>query len=425
MTSRITLVAAVLFAAACGGPNPAPPVHAMGLALNKQGQYEVRELELRTLTNATALEGKVAKLTGGASIVIDSSDPALQRATSEDQLENIFVKNKGMDVRANYVEKDAVLWPADFHTWNMVTTYYNFERAFEYFQGIYDGKNTDALLNARVFYFPIFTQADLSPTPINDNALFFSPVQAFAILPFDKLQQVPLSINIGVIGHEYSHRVFNQRVYAGRALPTAILTWASELGGSPGLNVLKSIDEGLADYHAFGLTCLTDPGCTSRFLSTSLPSEFVDERDFALPNKCMLKSYREAIDTLSASQFSGQGVEYKVGTVLASALYWAGEKAGKRQVLQKALINAYSDSDPAKPGFAELINDNLQTPFNFTLAAVANSIAAHITDPDLQRLTCNEFLDRLQVNCPSMPCTELPACPASSAKGTTCPDINQ
>ena len=33
-----------------------------------------------------------------------------------------------------------MLWPADFHTWNMVSAYYNFERSYEYFNDIYDGE---------------------------------------------------------------------------------------------------------------------------------------------------------------------------------------------------------------------------------------------------------------------------------------------
>jgi hypothetical protein len=50
-------------------------------------------------------------------------------------------------------------------------------------------------------------------------------------------------------------------------------------------------------------------------------------------------------------------------------------------------------------------------------------ILAHITELDLRRVTCNEFLDRLQLqnDCPALPCPNvLPHCPSSSAAGTNC-----
>ena len=50
-------------------------------------------------------------------------------------------------------------------------------------------------------------------------------------------------------------------------------------------------------------------------------------------------------------------------------------------------------------------------------------LLAHITDPQLKAATCGEMLDRLQLNCSSLPCAELPACPANTVKGTSCPTL--
>ena len=40
---------------------------------------------------------------------------------TDDQRYEVLVKDKGVDVRGHYIDRGGVLWPADFHTWQMVT----------------------------------------------------------------------------------------------------------------------------------------------------------------------------------------------------------------------------------------------------------------------------------------------------------------
>jgi hypothetical protein len=432
LRGKLALALSVLLAAACG-PNPPAPVKVMGLALSGKGVYETRQLELKTITDMVAVKGSVATLTGGARIVIDGNDPLLQTNggnLSDAQLKQVFVKGTGLEPRASYIEKSGILWPADFHTWNMVSTYFNFEKSFEYWQGVYDGKDSSDLLGSSVYYFPAFVLAEAGSKEQTDNALFFSPIQAFAILPFQDLQQVPLSINVGVVGHEFSHRVFNRKVYGGKALPEPLLRWLGVNASSPGVNLLKAMDEGFADFHGYGVTCGTEFGCNPRFLISSFNEALTDDRDISRPDKCLNAQLRTAMTTLPINDFQRQGLEYRIGTVIASALYQAGnKKAGPSgtQLIAKSLLNAYSDKSAATPGFAELIAQNIEQPQNFTLPKVADTILAHISDPELKKLTCNEFLDRLQLQleCPALPCpTVLPNCPANSTPGTSCKPNN-
>ncbi|MFZ5470977.1 MAG: hypothetical protein ACOZIN_16235 [Myxococcota bacterium] len=404
----------------CCAPGGQAPFRVMALVLGSEGVYETRPVELHTVSDVVALKGSVAQMVGGARVLVDPNDPLLQTNggnLTDAQLAEVFLKGKGVDVRASYIEKDGVLWPADFHTWNMVTTYFNFEQAFGYFQQIYDGKPTEELLGSKVLYFAEFTLTEVSPQPQKDNALFFSPVWAFAVLPFESLQQIPLSINIGVIGHEYSHRVFNTKVYGGRAIPDPFLRWLGLGAANPQVNLLKALDEGLADFHAHGVTCVTELGCNPRFFSHSFKDDIVDDRDISKPDKCMSEGLRTALASLPVGTFTGQGLEYEVGTLLAASLYQAGNKSAQMGVLQKAVISAYDDDSAATPGFRQLIRNNLETPQNFTLSAVLDALLAHLpAGSRLQELTCNEFLDRFQV-----PRGELPHCPVSSVKGTDCP----
>jgi hypothetical protein len=398
-------------------PAPSSPVAVMSMVLSSSGNYEPRQVELKTLDRLVALDGAIATLRGGANVLIDSNDPQLATSgtnLNEKQLKEIFVKNDGLEPRASFVESGGVFWPADFHSWNMVTSYYNFEQAFTYFQS--QGIAAEALGDPTVYYFPTFVMADVDPNPLEDNALFFPPIQGFAILPFKTLQKVPLAMNSGVVAHEYSHWVFNQLAYGGRAFPDPFTRWIG-LNATPELNLLKSLDEGLADYHAHGTTCQSPFGCNSRFIGASVSDAAADGRDFTKGTWCMSEGLRTALSTMSVVSFSGQGLEYAVGTIIASALHHAAAgNAQKREVLQRAILASYSDNTPSTPGIAQLISNNLTQPDRFTFPAVVNTFLLHIGDVDLRRDACTQFLDRLQ-----LPRDLMPACPASASNGSACP----
>lgn len=421
MLRKLTATAAALASLAACAPDAQAPVKVRALVRSSSGQYAPQEVELKTVTDIVSLEGQVARLRGGANVRLDPEDPELQNATSE-TLERALVKNEGRPVTASYITDDAgVLWPADFHTWNLVTTYYNFERAWDYFREDAAVPVAD-LSPTTVYYFPEFVLKEASEEPQRDNALFFSPVQAFLVLPFEEIQSAPLAINASVITHEYAHLVFNRKVYGGQALPDAIAAWT--IGGgtpTPGLNVLKSLDEGLADFHAYAASCQTTFGCNTRVLATSFEGKVVEDRDLS-KNWCMSETLRQQLLYSNFSQFSG--LEYQVGTILASALYKASTLSpAHRQQLARAVVAAYDDTDPQRYGLAQLSHAALSNQELFTLSQAAKSIVQHVSDPDLKRAVCTKLVTHLQI-----PLDELVSndggCPASTTTDSSCPNIN-
>lgn len=414
MRKLVVILPAAL--AACQ-PATTSPARVVAMIQTTTGAYAPREVDLTTMKDAVAISGSVATFTGGARIVEDPSDPLLQTNggnLTADQIAAVFVKAKGIPPRGSYIEQNGVLWPADFHTWNMVSAYYAFEKAFQYWQTV--GVPAAESGTAEVYYFPTYINVPVSPNPLNDNALFDSPVQAFLLLPFDdKLQQVPLAMNLGVLGHEYSHRVWNKRVYDGQNLPGPITQWT----GTP-LNILKSIDEGFADWNGYGVSCNGPFGCTTRFLQPSLGASAADARDMALNTQCMTQGLWNAMTGNTGSDtFLGTGQHYHVGTVLASSLYHAAIATGQTGVIQRAVLDAYNDLNPTSPGLEQLIQQNLASPDGaVTLPAVLGTILSHLTDPELQRRMCNEFLDRFGYSVGWRP-SDIPNCPASSGPGQT------
>ncbi|TSC22602.1 hypothetical protein [Corallococcus sp. Z5C101001] len=426
----ITAAVGLTLAAGCA-PDSEAPVRVSVLARSSNGQYVPTQVELTTIEDIVGLKGSVGDLQGGARIVIDANDPALQNATV-DTLEDVLLKKTGHDVKASYIsQKDPttgqdVLWPADFHSWNMVTSYYNLERANEYFRTVANVKVASFEPTPRLYYFPEFIQAQSSKEPARDNAIFYPVLQSFLVLPFDQIQRAPLPLNAAVMAHEYSHLVFNRLAYATQSLPVSLSTWSAE-SPSPGANVLKSFDEGLADYHAYGATCRSPSGCDPRFLASSFDggpfSAVTDARDLSNGNRCMSALLYNRLYGLDVGSFSGEGSEYQVGTLLATALYQAGRSSGQEAQLQRAIVSAYYDTDPSNPGIYQLTQLVLGNQSLFTLAVPASAIISHITDLELRKAVCNEFMDHLQIPRADLIGDNL--CPPSTAGGTTCPNIFQ
>ncbi|QSQ24996.1 hypothetical protein JY651_08715 [Pyxidicoccus parkwayensis] len=427
MLRTVTVIAATAtlgLAAGCA-PDSSAPVKVSALVLNSNGEYAPQDVELKTISDIVGLKGSVADFHGGARIVWDSNDEDLGNATTIEALKAALIKNEGRDVTASYIDQGGVLWPADFHTWNMVTAYYGMERAFDYFQTVGNVPAADFKDPVTTYYFPEFILADVDKDPLRDNALYFSVLESFLVLPFDQLQRAPLAINAGVIAHEYSHRIFNLKVYNGSPYPEALALWTA---GSPslGANVLKSFDEGLADYHAYGTTCRSTNGCDAKFFSTSFHDAPYDQvtrdRDLSKADRCMTESLRAQLQQQSFNEFSGK--EYQVGTLLASALYQAGEGQSQREVLLRAIVAAYNDSDPQRPGLLQLTQQYLNDQSKFTLAVAAGAIITHVTDLKLKEAVCNELMDHLQIPRDLLVGTSNPnLCPASSAPGKTCPPL--
>ena len=397
----------------CEPPTP-PATRMMVLLQESDGLYRPHEVQVTTLTNVVTLEGGAVRLIGGARVEWDPDDRALMEATNVEQLRAALVKDEGRGVRAQYVDRAGVLWPMDFHSWNLATAYHHFERAAQYFRDT--GSVPESALDpADVYYFPELRFAELGREPQRDNAMWFPPINALILLPFDVLQEAPLAINGGVLVHEYAHRVFNRRVYRGAAIPTPLSQW-STVGPTPGINILKALDEGFADFHAAAASCDTPFGCDTRFMNTSFDEEITNARDLAQESRmCASNELLAAVRNLGDSDFSGGGYNYQLGSIIASALWQAGQSTGQRDTLERELLDAYADDDPARLGLRDLVELRLTNQDAFTLEAALNTIVAHITDPTLQKAVCGELLDHAH-----LALELLPSCPSTTVAGTTC-----
>lgn len=366
------------------------------------GRYDRNVVQLKTIEDIVALKGAVAEVVGGAEIDFDVS--------SADKL---FDK-KGGAVKADFIDVDGVLVPADFHSLNMVTAYYNLERAALFFEK--NGLNLSQYGKKTLYYFPKVT---MSGEQMKDNAFFSSILEGFAVLPFDEFQQLPLAINLGIMGHEFSHSVFNY--YVCDSDPYCLMndpTYAS----NEAVNVLTAFDEGIADFMGAAITCgeaFTD--CDPRFMEPSLPEAYASTRDlsrrwcFSPETSSLLKG---DVDT-----FYQEGHAYILGTVLSSALWRAVDEldatAEVWQLVAVGVLSALQDvSMHGIRGLGEAeVADGRQGSFvtqsanHLTVANALNAIASKMNGL-VKPAVCAAFLDRFRLSAKN-----LPACQAYTPFG--------
>lgn len=406
-----------IMASACEPPATSP-TPMMVIARNADGQYRPQQVQVRTLTRPVTLEGTTARFLGGARFIEDIDDPAVQSATTIGEYIDAITKDAGSPVKAHLYDQNGVLWPSDFHSWNLATSYYLLERAADYFRDT-SAVPESALSTVDVYYFPeVRFQEDLENQA--DNASWFSLIRGLLFLRYDQIQTVPLPINRGVMVHEYAHRIFNERVYRGARMPAPLVAWDT-IGATPGINLLRSLDEGFADYHAVAESCRSAEeggyGCDSRFMADSFGEAVATERDITLEARaCFSRPMWIGLSGENHAQFAARGANYQLGTVIASALWQAGQNAGQQHAMEQALLDAYSSTDPSNPGIAELIDGALHDQLAFSLPAVMDRIVAHVPDPGLRTFLCFELMDHLNLNH-----SGLPSCPLEAQRGDTCP----
>lgn len=208
---------------------------------------------VKTLDDLGKLEGRATRLRGGLSIELD-------------QISGMVRWNRvGTPVAFNALEIDNVYHPTDYNSLAMVSVYYNIEAIMLYMEAL--GMPKGKLGRIDTYYWADVTDIYSSgmgtvvKEKSTNNAFYLSLSQrdrGFYILPFDlspkllsQVDRVPLSMNPGVIAHEYSHAVFQELVLD--SLPKG----GVELAITP-YNYLWALNEGIADIFAVASTGDTD-----------------------------------------------------------------------------------------------------------------------------------------------------------------------
>ncbi len=435
MNFRIALLVGLFISCA---PETNVPVDIIVLDYNyNKAAYEPKQVQLETVTDIVAMEGKATSMIGGAEL---SFDVDVSGSDVESYLNAIQIE-PGKKVKVSFMENDGVLIPADFHSLNIATTYYNFERSLKFFSKI-SGIKIDELINRlgvpSTYYFPtLIDDGEIS----KDNAIYSSFINSFIILPFEQFRKIPFSINRGVLGHEYGHFIFNYRVHDGKTYPPIYNKWTPKNEYTPGFNVVQSLEEGSADFYGVGVMCSSDlENCEPQFVGHSLPNILNSARRLDGIH-CWKKTktdniHRDLVLKTNYTDFKElcepYGCLYEIGTVFASSLWKAasnpqlvrqeGSKGKARKLVYSTLWRAQGDNTSGAKSWRELIAlAESQSEFSFwtqgTVPSVLDAVVNAAGNNRILKLAlCGAFIDRFRLDP-----TEITSCPTDALSNNECP----
>ncbi len=163
----------------------------------------------------------------------------------------------------------------DYDSLQYLTIFHNFERAWDFAAAVGDTSTATSDRSLVGFYSSVSLN-DALPVPLqtSDNAAYVTFIDAWMTFRMFLVQEgVPFSMNPGVIAHELHHRVFFHNVFRGEAYESW-RAWVTSDEFTRAGNLMKGLDEGLADLFAVGMTR------DLAFMSHSLKGAFEGEAAF-------------------------------------------------------------------------------------------------------------------------------------------------
>lgn len=377
MPRRVLILAVLALAVplvSCGDLMPGDvdgPVQMVVIDFDRSTKkYALAVREVRTLKRLRTLEGDAVRVLAGAELTEDIEEIIDRNITDEGKLEELLYQRRPRPVDFSAFETGGVLYPEDFHSLNMATVYYHFERAHLFFAGL--GAKLPQL---PVLYFPTLRNPDA--TKQTDNAYYDPLLRTFGVLEFDELKDLPLGMNAGIVAHEYAHAVFDNRVFPEDGLPWLFANWirnpnSPELNRS--MNVSRSFNEGFADFLGAALT--NDPA----FLDASIPQVGPERRLNPEQPRC-IGALREVARMTPHVSYS----PYELGSVIAAALW---ESTGGSGPLVEATAKGVVDS------MAELEADYKSQTNEISIELHVEALG-RVLDSSVRAAACGHLLDRL------------------------------
>lgn len=304
------------------------------------GTFKLVDRALPTLTDVGSVSGDSAVFECGTKINLADLYTDYN-STGSVQRKNYV--EEGSAPTAHWVDDNGVAVASDYDSLMLFSAYAHMETVVNYFKDL--GVRPEATIRPVVHYLADIESGGALADA--DNAFYITLLDEFAIMPHGSLKGIPLAMNVGVIAHEFGHRVFAYEVEAPAA--------ADYHGAQPTaetFNLLEAVNEGLSDY--FAAMIMGDPA----FLAPSFDNNPAigasrDTSQFHAMNV-------NWVDGVKPTNSYGQYDPYPVGSVLASSLWWISTTVGydiAPEVLsaQRALALLLGDRYEYKVGYFEAL----------------------------------------------------------------------
>lgn len=327
MSTAALLLVACARASLPGGPVSVQVIQPAGPGCS----HTVAPAPLQTLTDLTTLSGAVGRVVRAKKKLVTDAD--------------LLDENNFEPTPSDFFESGGAFYPSNYESLYSASLYYAIEMAYLMFRTLDPAADPSAITaDMRRTLIIKDPTLDEDGTPIEDNAAYVPvlvpqealPRNYFFSFPASSLQEMALGLNVGVLGHEFTHLIFQHlfNVPERRGQATSFDKRAPRISS----RTIGSLDEGIADY--FGFLVSRDP----QFFLCSFPTE----------NRDMLKEkyFSEALIQRMASASSYD--IHEGGAVFAAINYQIGTAIGYENNGRALLQLMRSLDSCASPGRAEV-----------------------------------------------------------------------
>jgi len=341
--------------------------------------YAFEAVTLETIEDIGEMTGRATSIIGAAEFTYDLRTGVMKW------------DEPGRPVAFAAVEVDGVLVPEDFDSLAMASIYYGIELSLLFYERI--GMPRDLLVHLDTYYWPRFKTiyTDGETEIVTDNAyyMYLSKKQrAFFVFPFEQFEWIPMSMNSGIMTHEFSHAVFDELVDEPNRDLFAQMTPSSR-------NFLYGLNEGWADFMAASRT--GDPD----FMSHTSPKGI-----FGI--QCNSASWIELIRDVSIVYYYSSMVDNAARTVPVEdfcpydvGLFFASTMYGVARAIDGHLHNELeytptrdSQERVARWLYATMGGLGKSLPIDFELWDVFGEMAAQAATDEERSLLCGVLSQR-------------------------------
>lgn len=354
--------ACALLVVACA-PDLASPFSAVAVTfdVNKQA-FKLAQVRINTLTSLRHLEGSQGEVVAGGTVQVVTSAIAAAGATPA-SLRTAFVTRQPATVQLTWNTLNDIVYPEDFDSLELLSTYYNLEKA----RTALAGWGLTTLPARQVIAHAAFTnEKGLSPLP--DGELYYAPLATFFAPAATALEQVPSFFNLGAVAHALGHQAIEELVWKGAVLPAPELAAGNDPATLTARHVARSMAEGIADY--LGVSVAEDARWFDHSLQQNASSRDLDSTHCGTPDMFSALSVDDATVPYPA---------YPLGSVIASLL-WDEGSATTNQNIAKGVVQAL-------PALGSLAASGL------SLAIILDTLAAN-APPEQRSDLCGMIVNR-------------------------------
>ncbi len=381
--ARAFLAALALAGTACM-TDASSPVQSLAVAWDPNSQhYALAPVKLSTLTSLRHVRGGAGIITVGGTVQANTAAIHDKAATVE-KLRKTLVTQAPSDADVSFSLSGGIAYPEDADSLQLITAFYNLEQARAAFGGWGQQNLPPAAVVAGASI-----SSDSGQSPLTNAEIFYAPLATHYLPTPSSRTEIPVAENLGAMGHSLMHQAIALFAWANAPVPPTDQGPSRDPDWNSAKHVAASMTEGLADF--MGAMVTGDTHWLDHSDQQDAAARALDQRWCSKP---------EMLQALPLSDDTTPYNPYSLGTVLAAALWTAGQATSPDALAQGALASLPGIKAAAATGSGKI-----------SVSDVLNAIVA-ATSSDSRPALCGILLDRFA----QVAVTDLPSCAGGVVK---------